>query len=347
MARFVSKKNAWMVGIALVLATSGARAQAPCTDEQAFQTPGSLTLNSQEQADMNRRFRTKPDPAVRNKIDQTILLLKQSLPDLKGVGGKYWHQIADPSPNSQVLRFWVTTAFFDYYCVPTKDYPPDIAGKVRLSDETGTWIYVYFNTLGWLVNEDVSLGNDMRTASGEKIFLLPRENGEWKGHRVFSPQIHGEPSEAILLTPPGRFPFKPVSRDEFLQAREKVQQNHLDEARAKGGADSLVAKERERQLEEIRKFRASMTSVELQSQAVVREWSGDPSRGRIFASDAEHGLRLVSIDQTYIDKSLPKSAVQLIVVYTRWNEDVPTKREMMRQFESHFDVAALERLLDR
>ena len=46
-------------------------------------------------------------------------------------------------------------------------------------------------------------------------------------------------------------------------------------------------------------------------------------------------------------KSLPKSAVQLIVLYWRWNDDQPVKREMMRQFKYNFDVAALEKLMDR
>ena len=348
MTRFTDRKLAGLLLMAQVIATGGARAQTPCTDAEAFQAPGSLTLDSREQADRNRHFPINPDPAVRKKIDQAILLLKQALPDPKGLAGKYSYDIIDPGPKSHVLRFWITTAFFDYYCVPAnRDYPPGSAGKLRLSDETGTWIYIYFNTLGWLVNEGVSLGKEMRTPKGETIFLFPREDGEWHGHPVLSPQIHGEASEAILLTAAGRFPFKPVSREEFLQAREAVAQKYLDEARATAGPDSSGAKFRESQLEEIRKLHSSIPPEELQTQAVVREWNADPPRGRIFASEADHGLRLVTVDQTYIDRSLPKSAVQSIVLYWRWNEDVPTKREMIRQFKTNFDVAALEKLLDR
>jgi hypothetical protein len=55
----------------------------------------------------------------------------------------------------------------------------------------------------------------------------------------------------------------------------------------------------------------------------------------------------VTVDQSCIDKSLPKSAVQVIVLYWRWNEDIPIKRELNREFKRNFDVAALEKLLDR
>jgi hypothetical protein len=37
----------------------------------------------------------------------------------------------------------------------------------------------------------------------------------------------------------------------------------------------------------------------------------------------------------------------LIVVYWRWDEANPAKRDMIHQFKNNFDVAALEKMLDR
>jgi hypothetical protein len=346
MAGFASRNSAWMAGIALVLAAGITRAQGPCTPEQAQQWLGSFTLDRAEQASNDGRYHGMRDPAVLRKIDQGVLLLKQALPDLKGISGKYSHEIFDPGPHTD--RFQITAPFFYYYCnAVNHSDPPGTGGKILAGDETGTWIYIDFNTLGWLVNERMSLGKEMRTRKGETIFELPSENGEWNGHRVFSPALHGEFSAAILLTPPGRFPFKPVSREEFLLAREAVAQKYLDEARAQSGANSSAAKWRERELTDLQKYRASMSPAELQSQAIVIEWSGDPNRGRIFANDAHHGKRLVTVDHTYIDGSLPKSAVQLIVLYWRWEEETPVQREFSQEFRRNFDVAALEKLLDR
>src|SRR5512135_3374898 len=142
MPRSAYWKYLGVAGVALIISAGSVGAQGPCTNQQAFATKGNLSPDSREQADLDRRTRTKPDPAVRKKIDETIQLLKQALPDLTGVSGKYWHQISDTGANDYVFRFWITSAFFDYYCVPST-YPPDQAGKVRLGDETGTWIYIY------------------------------------------------------------------------------------------------------------------------------------------------------------------------------------------------------------
>jgi hypothetical protein len=346
MARFAIGSSGMIVAFALLFATARTPAQAPCTDEQARQKQGSLQPDTHEQSALNARSRVMPDPVVLKKIAQTIALLKQALPDFKGVEGHYWHEIFDPSPSSHTFRYEVTAAFLDLYCVPAKNQRPDVAGKVRLADETGTWIYFSFNSLGWLVNERVSLGKELRTTNGETIFLLPKENGEWKGHRLFLPLFNGQEAEAIILTAPNHFPFKPVSREDFLQAREKVAQGYLNEARAKVGLNSPAAKEREGQLEWITKLHAAMTPAELQSQAVVRDWNAMPPRGKLFVSEAEGGLRLVTVDHAYIDPTLTRSAVQLITVYWRW-DDNPAKSEVIRQFKNNFDFAALQGMLDR
>ncbi|MBZ5527110.1 MAG: hypothetical protein LAN71_04300 [Acidobacteriia bacterium] len=63
-------------------------------------------------------------------------------------------------------------------------------------------------------------------------------------------------------------------------------------------------------------------------------------------SEAEGGLRLVTVDHAYIDPALPRSSVQLITVYWR-REDSPARSEVIRQFKNNFDFAALQRMLDR
>ena len=345
MARRASLRSVSLLACILTVAPGRSLAQAPCTDEQAREKHGHLTLDHQEQDELDRRTRVKPDPVVLKKIDQAIALLKQALPDFAGATGTYSHRIYDPNPNSHVLHFSVQVGLFTYYCPPL-DYAPGKKGKINVEGETGTWITIDFNSLGWLVEEASSLGKEMSTPDGRAIFELPKE-GEFKGRRLFLPDKYGTITQVILITAPNHFPFKPVTREEFLQARESVQQHYLDEARAKVGPNSPAAKEREGQLEEIRKLHASMTPAELRSQAVVREWSASPSRRSLFVTEAERGLRLVSVDRNYIDRTLPRSAVQLITLHWRNNDQDPAKKAAMRQFEDNFDLDALSRLMDR
>jgi hypothetical protein len=322
-----------------------ALAQAPCTAQEAAQKQEVLRLDSKEQADRDARMHSKPDAVILKKVDQAIALVKEALPDFKGVRGEYWHEIFDLGPNSHVQRYTVNAMFRDYFCVPVKGHAPD-AGKIRVADETQTSIHISFNTLGVFVNERLSLGPEMAKANGRAIFELPNENGQWKGHRLFEPRIQGQMAEAVILTPANRFPFKPVSREQFLRAREKVLEGYVNEARAKVGANSAAARERERQLEEMKRYHASMSPAELQSQAVVREWSGSPSYGRIFASSPAEGLRLVQVDETYIDPARPRTSVQLIVVHWTWEEEVPAKKEVIRRFKNNLDFATLQKMLD-
>jgi hypothetical protein len=327
---FVNRNRAWMAGMTLVLATAFARGQAPCTKEQAWQTPGTVTLYKAQQADNDRRYGRKPDPAVMHRVDQTEQLLRKAFANLRGANGKYEHQVFDPGPHTQ--SFQVVTPFFFDYCVAVEhDFGTGKGGKIIELEETGSWIYIHFNTLGWLTGERRTLGKDMRTPTGQTILRLPIEQGEWNGHVVYSPVTYPL-SAAILLTPAGRFPFRPVSREEFLLAREGAAQKYQNQS----------------ELQDLQRYRASMSPAELQSPAIVaNNWSGNPYRGSIFAKDAQHGERLVTVDKTYIDRSLPKSAVQLIVLYWTWSEETPAEREFIRQFRSNFDVGALQNLLDR
>ncbi|HUI57071.1 MAG TPA: hypothetical protein VLY04_18980, partial [Bryobacteraceae bacterium] len=92
--------------------------------------------------------------------------------------------------------------------------------------------------------------------------------------------------------------------------------------------------------------RAAMSPAEARAQAIVLNWSADPARGRLFTDD-KTGYRLVAVDRTYMDRSLPPSAVQLIVLYWRIDGGPSAKHAAMEQFQNRFDLDALARLLDR
>jgi hypothetical protein len=70
-------------------------------------------------------------------------------------------------------------------------------------------------------------------------------------------------------------------------------------------------------------------------------------RGKVFASENENGLRLVTIDCSYIDHTLPLSNVQVITLQWENTGKDPAKQAAMSQFESNLDLDALADLLDR
>lgn len=338
----------WMaVVLAFFLESGMTRLQAQCTEAEAGEKPGTLILDQKEQAERNSESHRKPGATELQNIDRTVALLNQSLPDLRGIEGRYSKKTVDPAPGAHILHYSITAAFFNYYCLPAQNQTSPYHGQIRLADETGTWIYFYFNSMGPFGNESASLGREMGAANGRPIFILPKAEGEWKGHRLFLPTVNQQKSGAIILSRPGRSPFVPVSRDEFLRAREKVAQKYLDDAIAKTGSTALASKERQRQLDDLKGFLASMSSTELQSPAFVVEWSASPLRGRVFGTEASGARPLVTVDPAFVDQSQPQSAVQLIVVYWREDESVPSEHELIRQFKSNFNVPALEEMIAR
>jgi hypothetical protein len=189
------------------------------------------------------------------------------------------------------------------------------------------------------VEEQSNLGNDLRTPKGEMIFRLPKE-GDFRGHRLFFPDKYGMVTKVVVLTAPGRFPFKPVSREEFLEAREKSYQAYIDKL---PNSSASYADE----LEQIKRFHATLSPSELAQQAVVKDQNQIPSRGKVFVNENDGGLRLVTIDRSYIDHSLPSSAVQLITLEWENSGKKPANQAAMPQFENNLDLDALGRLLDR
>lgn len=337
------------VTLMLLFSAGLAFAQTPCTKEEASQKVGTWIKEGSDNFSMaDRSFPKAQYPLVLRKADQTIALLEQATPGLKGLEARAYRSIRDGSytPNG-ALPFAVTALFLGYYCVPDTPAYPEERGKIRSDGETGTWIYIDFNSLGWLDNERMSLGKDLRTTSGEMMFFFPKQQGEFKGYTLLLPRLHPEKTEAVIITSDGRVPFKPVTREQFLRAREKYYQDRLNDMRGKLAATAPVFRELEGNLAQIAALRAGMSPAELQSQAIIRDQSALPPRSKVFVAESEGGRRLVTIDRQFFNPSLPRYAVQFITVYWRWQDEDPAKAAMIRQFKSNFDFQALRQMLDR
>ena len=89
----------------------------------------------------------------------------------------------------------------------------------------------------------------------------------------------------------------------------------------------------------------NMSASERAAPAIVKNVSQLPGGSRMFATEAEGGRHLVTIDKSYFNPKLPRDTIQLITI--RWNsspEDRP-KVEMIEAFKRNFDFIAMWEML--
>jgi hypothetical protein len=323
----------------------------PCTDQMAWTKAGSWAVGSGHDLMVDRSFPKAEYPLALRKADQVVALLKEAIGKPDGIEARVSRSFRDSSYTKDgALKVDVRTGFFGYYCVPDTPSFPTVRGQVRLGDETGTWIEISFNSFSWLVHEKTMLDKSLRAGGGGALFLFPKQDGEWNGLPLLHPTLH-QPrrSEAVIIAPAGRTPYRFITRQEFLEARERQVQGRIDGLpKLRDPARALPALESE--LQKIRSALQSLTPEERRTEAMVRLSSVVPGgRESVFATEAEGGRRVFVISARFFDATLPRHAVQFITVYWRWDAKASdrAKVEMVRQFKARFDVQALRDMLGR
>jgi hypothetical protein len=353
-----------LVGDAAVAATP------PCTDEMAWEKPGSWSARGEDDLAMADRSYPKAQyPVAFAKADRVVALLRQAIPNLNGVEARSYRSIRGASyTKNGALKYGVNALFRGYYCVPDTPSFPQVRGQIRLGDETGTWIYVDFNNFSWLANDKLRVqGDDLYTKSGRVFFYFPKQDGEWKGLPLLSPilfrgnafQGMGYKDEAVIIAPPGRPPYRFITREEFLEARARQVRRKLEilaerERNPRSARipppDGRGRAQRENELQRIEAALAALSPAERKAEAIVSNPHVIPGDAeKVFTTEAEGGRRVFIITRNFFDKSLPRHAVQFITVYWKWDvgSNSTAKARVIRQFKENLDVPALRALLDR
>lgn len=303
----------------------------PCTNEQAYKTPGHWVPASDDTAMADRTFPRAEHKTLNAKADRVIELLKKSIPDITGLDAKAYRSIrGDSYVKDGPVKFGVNSLFLSYYCVPAKGYAPSIAGTVQPGGETGTWIYVDFNSLNWLANERMMF-TGFKTTKGNAILLMPKSGGTLRGFELLLPDIHhgkrGE--EAMVLAPEGKSPYKPLSREKFLLAR----QAYAEQQKRPEEATKIAA------------VIAAMSPEDREAQAVVKDYYAlDPAK--IFVPESGGGTPLATISHAFFDVKGSRSAIRMITLYWSWDQDVPSKVALIKQFKENFDFEALKKMIE-
>ena len=309
-------------------------ATAPCTSATAYNTVGGWARQKQDDLAMaDRTFPKAQYPSVLAKAQKVIELLVRANPEFKGIRAYAYRGIRGPAltPNG-ALPFRVDAVYDSYICVGNDTYKVEARGKVLLNGVTN-WTNVTFNSFGHVL-ASLSSGQPFLTADGQEIFEFPKQLGELKGFTLFQPCGSGnEKSEAVIIAPDDRQPYKPVTREQFLQASIKFYESQPGQhANEIAGLNAAIER---------------MSPAERRTQAIIRNgaYPALPGRGKLFATEAEGGKRLVTVDKAFFDPTLPRGAIQFIAVQWSWDEQNPSKAEMIRAFKQGFDFGALKQML--
>jgi hypothetical protein len=326
--------------ISCILSTITVRSQppaVPCTDEAAAQTLGKWgRLGQDDLAMADPSFPEEQYKSVLTKAQKTIDIIRETYPELVGVDGRSKRGIrGKPIDTIGPPPFRATIGFFRYYCVPDTPSYPSNRGKVVLEGETDTWIEVYFNGFGNLLGS--GLGGILGEA-GKDLYDFPKSVGEIKGLALFQLKDAGtKRQQIVVIAANNRMPYVPVSREEYLQIRLKKNKDQF-------GRDAVLSEDEKRNFTTAIE---NMSPAERQLQAIVRDHSALPGKGKVFTTEAEGGDRLVKIDRGFFDPKLPRSAIQFMVISLRWNEKDTAKSELIRQFKQNFDFDSLRLMLGK
>ena len=335
-----------LVMLACVSPPSYVSAQRQCTPEEAFRRISGWEQTGDEYGIGFVQPKAQYQ-LLWKKADQIIALLNEAVPRLTGAEGHpYRTTYGQPYVANGPVPFALNVPIFDYYCIPQTSGNPNLRGKIELSGETGTWIYFYFNSLGWLTSNYLHY----RTVNGARIYEIQERGEALQGFTLLRHELNvGVPNEAIIITPGGRSPLKPLSREKYLLARQKFYQGEISKLQTASPASGSELARHQHELDAITNLLNSLTPEERQGQAIIKDPNAMPGDrwAKVFVTEAEGGHPLVTVDAALFKPRQSAAAVTIITVYWRTDHHNAAESEAIRQFKGNFDFQALRQMLDK
>lgn len=304
-----------------------------CTDEMARQTVGKWARQKPDDLAMaDRTFPKTGYKAVLAKAQEVIELFKIANPEFKGIEAHAYRGIRGQSmiPNGP-LPFRADVWYGSFICVGNDTYKAHMRGKIIVHGNYG-YTVVSFNSLDDVLRSPRD-GGPLLTSDGDEIREYTKDLGEFKGYPYIQTSHRDSYHEAIIVASNDRLPYKPVTREQYVRARIQDYQKNGFTGDAIAGFERVLA---------------NMSPSERNSPAIVRDVSTMPGGSRLFATEAEGGRHLVTIDKSYFNSKLPRDKIQLITVHWHSSPNDPSDRpkvEMLRAFKENFDFIALWEML--
>lgn len=286
----------------------------------------------------DKTFSKNQDKYITERIDSIHSLIKQSVTDWGGLEANWYRSVRGEAyiPEGPV-PYQYNSFYLDYYCNQNLK-------KILLSDETGTWVYVFVNSLSWFMYEVDTLDvND--DGKARMVFQLPPVIGRWKGNALY--ELRGTTSfsaRSVIIGRNGKVPWRSLTQKQYLTGLKNSYQKQMKLMKKGSGFESDFAK----RLQYINDYLLTTGEETLQKPAIIDPKSGIWGFKGKFGNEEEGGFRLVlsSLGEKYFDKSLPRYVPQLIQLYWSYGYSYP-EQNFKKQFEENFPLEKLKAMIDK
>ncbi|HTS45832.1 MAG TPA: hypothetical protein VMH01_15640 [Puia sp.] len=179
-------------------------AQEACNDALILQVKGSWKKDPD--ANMNAG---KNITVINNRIDNISELFKTAYPDPRGIEAKWYRSMGAYQINKKITAYSFQSLYLPWYC-------NQHLKKMMKSDETGTWVIVSVNSFGDFLTDQYDM---LQIHVHENpVYLLPKQNGEWKGYPLYQTRAWRERNYCIIIMHEGQLPWKAITQEQYLKA---------------------------------------------------------------------------------------------------------------------------------
>ena len=347
--------------------------------DSVWQRKGSWKKNSDAVIFPDKTFPRDQFSQLNSRIDKILPLVKEALPDLSGFEPR-WYRVIDGTsyvPNGPV-PYEFSSLHFTYYC-------NDNVKKILLGDETGTWVYVFFNQLNWFCSkvDDWNINEDGKMIA---VYSLPPKAGKWKETALYAPTTH-DSAHAVIIAHDQKLPWHSLTQKQYLaglknkwqtglqkqmnsydeneekmkkeidkvskstspqapKIKQQLEQQLKDFQAKKEGYKSSSRKFYDEEIKYIDNYLAGASAETLEQIAIIDpKYNALKFRGT-FGDENNGGTKLIAVGAKYFNKDLPRYAPQFMVLYWRWTQD-PVSLRFKEQFEENFPLEKLKAMIDK
>lgn len=350
-------------------------AQQPCDDSSIMIRKGTW----KKQPDANMR----PDKnmvQLTSRIDKISKLFQSACPEPKGMEAAWYRNMSASQlvPNGPT-PYNFNSLYKSWYCNKYQH-------KMLLSDETGTWAYAFVNNLGWLISNQYDLLTIKINNNAVFILPPKKEEWKGyatyqssshgtRSRCIIVTHHHQLPWKAVTQEQYLQAVKKLWQDQKMKSAGSYIEQ---EENTRKGIAEIqnnkyLKAEDKEKiiagmkkDLENIQKNKTSQISKsdknwddkiaviddyinqnksELHQPAIIERKIMNDFFGQFSQLD-KGGQMLVTIDPAYFNMKLPSYIPQLIVMYWKWDDNVPGLN-FKKHLEENFPIEKLNEMIDK
>jgi len=344
-----------------LLGSAGLAAAQPCTLESVAERPGQWSEGPPDLAFARDVASPARQAAILKRIEPIAAMFREAYPEPRGTEAAGYASIRPGDERGarlvqevlrQTLRIADVPVPYGYNSLYKPWLCPERTRQPSLAGETGNWAYVKVNSLASLLHDHGELEID-----GRRVQELARRIGDLRGETLYEAWTGLSYGRALVFAHEGRYPWKPVSRKQYLDGMaDHIQKTFAAQAAATDEAErameeqiaeikrTMTGEMRERVVAEMERSLADVRARKPASDArmarnldeelgYVRKYQASHSEQEMqqpaivssggtgfrgFTEESTGGHLVVQVDPAYFRRDLAPEAAQLVVLLWRW-----------------------------